>query len=166
MSEKFIAKVKDKFGDYFKGYGIKKSRINIIIDDSDIRFMAKSEVKKNTQKALNELKGSEKIIPKAVLASEINEKNFFEIIGDSCEIADVASATAYIKAKLPKGFWEAYEALENEFKLDDLKKKLKGFNESEFHMNTFQNWLKFLKKAKFIELKNKKYSKIKLRKEN
>jgi len=159
--EKFIEKVKAKFGGYFKGYGVKKNRINVIIDDKDIKYMQKSEAKANTQKVLNELKGKEKINPKAILVSEINNKNVFEILGDSCQVMDVKSITTYINVKLPKGFWQAYDELDSEFKLEDLKKELEKPGIKEYHRNTYQNWLKFLKNAGFVELNNRTYQKIK-----
>lgn len=167
----FVKKIEKRFSkqatrgvrDYFLGYGLKmgkKATLNVIIDDRDVERMSKDALIETLQNILNSINpDSPNILPKIVVLSDINEKNVWGILGNSAEIRDVKSLTTFFNITLPEGFQVVFERLPNEFKLDDFRGELKKITNKEHHRNTYQNWLIFLRKAEYVELKDKTYIK-------
>lgn len=168
--EQFIKKIEKTFisekknnRNYFVGYSIKegkKTRINIIIDDRDVERMSKSELLEKLQDILNDANPlKNKINAKPVVISDLNNKNIWSILEDSCVIKNTKALTIFLDIKLPKDFQTAFEKVPEKFKLEDLRRELRKITKRDYHRNTYQNWLNLLKKAEFISLKEKTYYK-------
>lgn len=170
--QKFVEAIKVKFGKYLLAYGLEKVKnktfVNIIIDDRDIRKTTKEELTRKLDVMTNSMlfdllakeKSREKIEAKINLLSDLNQETVWEALGDSATIVDVKSMINFIKTNLPFGFFDAYDKLSEKFKLEDLKREYEHIFGRQYHRNTYQNWLKSLKKSKLIELKGKYYNKI------
>jgi hypothetical protein len=89
----------------------------------------------------------------------LNNKNIWDVLGDSCVIRNTKALTIFLNIKLPTGFQIAFEELPEKFKLEDLRRELKKITKKNYHRNTYQNWLNFLREAEFISLKEKTYYK-------
>lgn len=164
----FIDKVKAKFEKYFVAYSIingdSKIKINIFIDDSDIRRMKQAILCRKINNILKEFsaKSNNKIDSKAILTSNLNEENFWDFLGKRAVILNVPALTSFVKIKLPREFIEIFRDLPNRFKLSDFKRELMKLSNKEYHRNTYQNWIKSLTEAGFVKLKNKTYQKVNL----
>ena len=157
---RFVKNLEEKFENYFVGFGAKKLqgkyKVNVFMDDRDIRKMTKKDLYKALQKHIDKVNDApNKIKAKPVLVSDINETNVWKFLGDFSQIMDVKSMITFVNVRLPEGFQEAFERLPEKFKLEDLRRELKKITKKDYHRNTYQNWLRFLKKAEFIKLKNK-----------
>lgn len=162
---RFAARVEKKFRQYFVGFGARKKGkvhlVNVIFDDRDVKRMAKKDLVVVLQKHINKLNSAPNLIKaKPVLVSDISEKNVWNLLGDFSQIMDVKSMITFINIKLPEGFQDAFDKLPEQFKLEDFARELKQISGKEYHRNTYQNWLRFLKNSGFVELKNKTYCKI------
>jgi hypothetical protein len=166
---KLIDKVENKFSsqkerDYFVGYSVKKGKkteVNIIIDDRDIQKMSKADLLGKLQEILNKMNPAQgKISVKPTLISDLNDSNIWNLLGDSAVVRNVKALTTFLNIKLPEGFQIAFEELPVKFKLDDLRRELKKITGKEYHRNTYQTWLNFLRNAEYVELKEKTYVKI------
>ena len=163
---KFIRKVNKKFEKYFVAYGMKEEReislINIIIEDRDVSKMKKEDLRKKLNEILGTLikEDKKKIKPNTILLSDLNESNIWEILGKYAVINDVKALNSFVNLKLPNDFMKAYENIPKKFKLVDFGREINKISKKKYHRNTYQNWLKSLKTAGFIELHNKTYHKI------
>lgn len=163
IDQKFNGEATKGAKDYFLGYGLKfgkKTVLNAIIDDRDVERMSKGALINSLKNILNELNPSPSTItPKAMLLSDLDEKNIWKSLGDYCEIMDIKSLTTFFNVTLPEGFQEAFDKLPDEFRLDDFRRELEKITNREHHRNTYQNWMSFLRKAEYVTLKNKTYTK-------
>jgi len=164
--KKFIKKVENKFEEYFVAYGVSEHKdkclINIIIDDRNVMNMDKNDL---IMKLDNNLKGllsktSKKIIAKSILISDINESNIWDLLMKNAVILDVKILSSFINLKLPENFLDVYKKLPDKFKLSDFDRESIKISKKRYHRNTYQNWLKLLKNAGFLKLKDKTYHKI------
>lgn len=162
IEKTFVSEKKDN-RDYFVGYSIKKdkkARINVFIDDRDVERMNKSDLLEKLQSILNDLNPiSNKMSAKPVLISDLNNKNIWSALEDSCVIKNTKALTVFLDIKLPTDFQIAFEKLPEKFKLEDLRRELRKITKKDYHRNTYQNWLNFLREAEFISLKEKTYYK-------
>ena len=160
----FIKNVNKKFERYFVGYGgrvrKKKYIVNIIFDDRDVIRMPKKDLCKKMQEIVNDLnKTKDDIKARVILVSDINYSNLKEILCDFSHIINVKALTSFVDLILPKEAMETFNKLPEMFKLEEFRRELKKISKREYHRNTYQNWLKCLKKAGFIKLKGKIYYK-------
>lgn len=164
--KRFISKIKKKFKMYFVAYGLRKHNdnyfINIIIDDRDVMSMEKEDLRKRIDDIFKPfLKSSqEEIKAKTIFVSDLNELNIWDYLEKEAVIFDVKAATSFAKIKIPQDFLKAYKELPSKFKLSDFIREMNKTSKRAYHRNTYQNWLKSLKTAGFLKLKDKTYSKI------
>jgi hypothetical protein len=161
---RFIKKVENKFKKYFVAYGVRKQKdhyfVNIIIDDRDVMKMEKEDLRTLINGIFKMFlkKNQDKIKAKTIFVSDLNESNIWKVLGKNAVIFNVKTTSSFIKIKLPNTFFEGYKKLPEKFKLSDF---IREFNpRKKYHRNTYQNWLKLLKNAGFLRLKNKTYYKI------
>lgn len=162
----FIKKVENKFKKYFVAYGLRKHKdnylINIIIDDRDIMKMGKEELRMRIKDIFRLFlkKDQRKIKTKVIFVSDLNESNIWSTLGNYAVISNVRITSSFVNIKLPNNFLKVYKKLPEKFKISDVDREIIKISEKRYHRNTYQNWLKSLKKAGFLRLKNKTYQKI------
>src|SRR3989344_3668799 len=143
--KEFIKKVEKTFGsekrDYLIAYAIKKGKkttVNVIIDDRDVERMEKSDLLKKMQSILNDLNPIKNSMDaKSFVISDLNNKNIWNVLGESCVIKNTKALTIFLNTKLPNNFQRAFEKLPEKFKLDDLRRKLKETTKRDYHRNTY-----------------------------
>ncbi len=164
--KEFIRKVEKKFDKYFVAYGVRKYKdnylVNIIIDDRDVLKMGKEELLK---RIINIFKlflkeDQNKIKAKVIFVSDLNESNIWSTLGNYAVISNVKITSSFVNIKLPNNFLRIYKRLPEKFKLSDFNREFTKISKKKYHRNTYQNWLKSLKKAGFLRLRNKTYQKI------
>lgn len=164
--KKFIKKVGNKFKKYFVAYGIRKHKdkysINIIIDDRDIMKMEKKDLRKRINDIFKLFlkEDPENIKAKTTFVSDLNESNIWDALGKNAVIFNVKATTSFVKIKIPYNLLKIYKELPQKFKLSDFSREINKASKKTYHRNTYQNWLKSLKNAGFLKLKNKTYYKI------
>jgi len=170
--QSFVDIVKEKFKMYFLAYGVEKIKnktvIHLVIDDLDVKRMAKKDLVRMLDSIINSIllellaraKSKENMKAKIHLISDLNQNSIWQVLGDSAMIINVKTVARFLQLNLPEGFFDAYDTLPVEFKLEDLKKKFEYLWKRAYHRNTYQNWLKGLQKAKLIKLTGKRYKKI------
>ncbi len=162
----FIKKVESKFKKYFVAYGIRKYKdeyyVNIIMDDRDVMKMEKEDLRRRINDIFKMFlkKDKNKIKAKAIFVSDLNESNIWKFLGKSAVIPNVKNTSSFINIKLPHKFLKTYKKLSKKFKLSDFIREINKISKKTYHRNTYQNWLKALKNAGFLKLKNKTYYKI------
>ena len=163
--KKFVNKIKEKFKGYFVAYGVRKYKedysVNIIIDDRDVMEMKKEELRKRINDIFKLFlkNNQDKIKAKTIFISDLNESNIWDYLGKRAVIFNVDATTSFVKIKIPSDFLRVYKNLPQKFKLSDF---IRGTDKisKKYHRNTYQNWLKSLKNAGFLKLKDKTYHKI------
>ena len=161
----FIKKIEQKFKKYLVAYGSRKYKdnysVNVIIDDRDVMKMEKADLRKRINDIFKEfLKTSKNIKAKVVFVSDLNESNIWNILGNYAVISDVKITSSFVNIKLPNNFLRVYRKLPERFKLSDFEREIIKISKKKYHRNTYQNWLKSLKKAGFLRLRDKTYQKI------
>ena len=164
--KRFINKTEKKFKGYFIAYGVRKHKekysINMIIDDRDVMRMGKEDLRKRINDIFKVfLKDSQKEIKaKTIFVSDLNESNIWDALGKRAIIFNVRATTSFVKIKKLDNFLRAYQKLPQKFKLSDFGREINKDSKKAYHRNTYQNWLKALKNAGFLRLKDKTYYKI------
>ena len=161
----FIKKTEQKFKKYLAAYGWRKYKenysVNIIIDDRDVMRMEKADLRKRINDIFKQfLKTSKNIKAKVVFVSDLNESNIWSILGNYAVISNVRITSSFVNIKLPNNFLRVYKKLPERFKLSDFEREIVKISKKKYHRNTYQNWLKSLKKAGFLRLRDKTYQKI------
>ncbi len=162
----FVRRTERKFENYFIAYGVRKQKdsyyISVIIDDRDVFKMSKEELRKKINSILNSfIKSSkEKIVPKTIFVSELIEENIWKVLGDYAGIYDVKAFSSFSNIRFHPHFFKVFKKLPQKFKLSDFARELSKLSDKTYHRNTYQNWLKLLKNAGFIRLKNRTYYKV------
>ncbi len=162
----FIKKIEKKFSKYFVAYGTRKHNdnysVNIIIDDRDIMKMEKEDLRKRINNIFKLfLKDNPKEIKaKTIFVSDLDESNIWGALGKRAVIFNVKATTSFIKIKKIDNLLRLYKELPPKFKLSDFSREMNIISKKVYHRNTYQNWLKTLKNAGFLKLKNKTYYKI------
>jgi len=164
--DRLIEKVEKKFKKYFVAYGAREYKgryfINIIIDDRDVMKMEKEELRVMINLILKRFikEVSNKIKAKCVFISDLNKSNIWNILEKKAVIFNAKITSSFVKIKLPDNFLKIYKKLPKRFKLSDFSREISKISKKEHHRNTYQNWLKSLKNAGFLKLKNKTYYKV------
>jgi len=164
--KRFIKKIEKKFKKYFVAYGVREHKddyfINVIIDDRDIMKMEKEDLRKRINDIFKPfLKNNQKEIKaKTIFVSDLDESNIWDALGKRAIIFDVKAITSFIKLKKLDNLLKPYKELPQKFKLSDFGREINKTSKKIYHRNTYQNWLKALKNAGFLKLKNKTYYKI------
>ncbi len=162
----FIRKVETKFKKYFVAYGVRKYKekysVNIVIDDRDVMNMEKEDLRTriNDIFGLFLKKDQDKIKAKTIFVSDLNESNIWKALGKRAIILNVKVTSSFVNIKLPHKFLKTYKNLPKKFKLSDFIREINKISKRTYHRNTYQNWLRSLKNAGFLKLKNKTYYKI------
>ncbi len=162
----FVRKIEKKFKKYFVAYGVRKHKddysINVIMDDRDVMKMEKEDLRKRINDIFKLfLKSNQKgIKAKTIFVSDLNESNIWDSLGKRAVIFNVKATTCFVKIKIPHDFLKLYKKLPLKFKLSDFIREINKTSKKTYHRNTYQNWLKSLKNAGFLKLKDKTYYKI------
>jgi len=162
----FIKKMESKFKKYFVAYGVRKYKdrysVNIIIDDRDVMKMEKDDLRMRIKDIFKLFlkKDQDKIKAKVIFVSDLNESNIWKALGKYAVIFNVKITSSFVNIKLPKNFLKVYKRLPKKFKLSDFIREISKISKKTYHRNTYQNWLKSLKNAGFLKLRNKTYCKV------
>ena len=171
-TQKFVNAMKERFEGYFLACGIKKvgnrTLFSVIIEDRDVRRMEKKDLIRKVEEITHSLlsnsigkgHGGKKPEAKVYLLSDLNQNSVWAALGDSATVMDTKAISSFVRLNLPERFFDAYDLLPPNFKLEDIRREFEKISERKYHRNTYQIWLKGLQKAGIVKLVGKRYDKI------